>query len=219
MIKKIEHIFKYRKTPNSALNSRFVQILTMTLGSMFVLPASALSLETIEPSAVSVNKISGVSVHRLQVLPASVQAQDINYMGGSERVTYRDIHQLEAGFAKNSFDLGDLSYAPDTLSNEFTAPYQQADNLIKQLERQAANQSTLIDTATIIEEWQVLKPQLSQLIEKQQEVDELLSYIQKLKRVAMAPVALPSDLKNNAPSCQESTSEYRWPKCQGTTSY
>lgn len=217
MIKTFNAILKLDKPLNSLSSRTVLQMAMIFLGGLITLSANALSIETAEPSAISVNKISGVSVHSLQVLPVSVKAQDIDHMGGSERVSYRDIHQLGVGFAKNSFALDDFSSAP-ALSNEFTAPYQQAENLIQQLERQAAQQSSLIDTATIIEEWQVLKPQLNQLIKKQQEVDELLSYIQKLKRVAMSPVALPSDL-NGSPRCQESASGYRWPKCLDTTTY
>lgn len=218
MMKILNTILKLNKTHPILLRRRLLPMCAIVFAGLITPTASALSIEMAEPSAISVNKISAVSVHRLQVLPVAVKAQDIDHLGGPEKVSYRDLHQIGVGFAKNSFELDDFSTAPAALNNEFSAPYQQAENLIKQLERQAAQQSSLIDSATIIDEWRVLKPQLNQLIKKQQEVDELLSYIQKLKRVAMNPIALPSDL-NGAARCQESASGYRWPKCLGATTY
>lgn len=92
-------------------------------------------------------------------------------------------------------DMGAISpnqlYRADDATQPYVTPWDQEDGLAQQAEQknlliQQADQmvANLDPNSAVADEWQQLRPQLLEILNKQSEVDELLGYITALSRVS-----------------------------------
>lgn len=67
-------------------------------------------------------------------------------------------------------------------------------------------------------EWQNMQPKLQALLKKEQELNELVDYMSRLKHVSQTRLETPQELKRqaNAPTgeCNSHDHAYRWPRSQ-----
>ncbi|BBP42987.1 hypothetical protein [Thiosulfativibrio zosterae] len=223
----MNNFFKVKKSAFWKKNGLLITLLIGLMGLM------EMSVQTAYAATLNVQNLPQAST--IQNLPSTglnqIARKTVSDLVVAERqIPIKNIERYKTKDISGIADVGDLNnlitvnnFLPITtkdlnrlnIQNEFLKTYHQTELWLQNWQTQTESVQEMQHAQIALGEWQKLREKLMQLIAKQEEVDELLEYLKKLKTVSRSSVLPPVDIQNNLlveRQVKAASPQYFWPR-------